>query len=409
MRGGKNVDSLFWLGLNLLTIIILGYFSMMEMAIVSFNKVRLQFFISQGSRSARWLDYLLSHPSRLFGTTLIGVNVAMMLGSEFARKFHASLGINPDWAPLSQVLLVIIFGELAPQFAARRFSEHVALLGASFLYFTSKIMAPLVGLLGSLSKIANRLLGGKETQNDIFLTLEELEKILIGSDEERFSGKGEEFDPVVSNIFRLRNLNAKKAMISLSEVFLLPSHTTVISLRKTLTKPLTWIPIYHHQSDNIVGIVFLRDLVRASDMKRIRDYAVSPWFITENTPLLQVLKQFKKNKAIVAVVIDSKGRAKGILSLDNILDGIFGKLTYQASKVVIDVTVPGTMSLADFNKEFNTNLEEEECETLSELFLKKLDHHPEVGESLFFPPFELTIKESSLLEIKKVLVHTRYG
>lgn len=402
------MDSLYWLTLNIISIVILGFFSMEEMAIVSFNKIRLHFFMTQGSKSAQWLHYLLSHPSRLFGTTLIGVNVAMMLGSEFAREFHASMGLDPDWAPLSQVLLVIIFGELAPQFAARRFSEHVALLGAPILYFTSKAMAPFVWILGVISKGANYLLGGKETHHDLFLTLEELQKILEETEEERPSGKSDEFDTIVSNIFRLRNLTARKAMTPLKEVFSLSSQTTVAYLRKVLHKPLSWIPVYHKSPENVVAIVFLRDLVRAQDTKRIRDYAVSPWFITENTPILQVLKQFRKNKANVAVVIDSQGRAQGILGLDDILDDIFGRLIQPpTSKVIIDVTLHGSMPLTTFNKEFKTTIQEEGCETLADLFLKKLEHHPVVGESLFYPPFELTIKESSFMDIRKVRVTTK--
>ena len=402
------MDSLFWLSLNILTIIILGFFSMEEMGCVSFNKIRLQYYLSQGSRAAACLDYLLSHPSRLFGTTLIGVNVAMMLGSEFSREFHSSLGIDPDWAPLSQVFIVIIFGELAPQFAARRSSEHVALLGAPILYLVSKLMAPLIWMLGIISKTANRLLGGKEVHHDLFLTFEELEKVFEERDDERWGPKGNEYDTVVSNIFRLRNLTAKKAMTPLSEVFILPSHALIASLRKSLSEPYTWIPLYHNHPSNIVGIVFLRDLVRAQDTKQLRDYAISPWFITEQTPILQLLRQFRKNKAMVAVVIDNQGHAKGILSLDDILDDIFGKSSRSpSSKIVVDVTLPGSLTLKAFNEEFKTSLREEECVTLSDLFMKKFDHHPEEGETLYYPPYDLIVKESSLLEIKKVQVRTR--
>lgn len=402
------MDSLTWLLLNLATLVILAFFSMEEMAIVSFNKIRLQFFLAQGSQRAIWLNDLLSNPSRLFGTTLIGVNVAMMLGSEFSREFHASLGIDPDWAPLSQVFLVIVFGELAPQFAARRFSEHVALLGAPLLYFTSKLMAPLIWVLGVISKAANRLLGGKETHHDLFLTLEELQKVLEEKEDERLPEKSDDLNKIIANIFRLRELTAKMAMTPLSEGMALPATATVNHLRRTLTKPATYVPIYHNHPANIIGIVFIRDLVRAQDTRKLRDFSESPWFITENTPLLQVLRQFKKNKAIVACVINFKGAPMGILSLDDLLETIFGRPgPAKSSSLVIDVTVPGKMRLVDFNKEFKTSIQEADCRTLEELFLKKFEQHPEEGESLNYPPFELTVRESTLREIKKIHVRTR--
>ncbi len=115
--------------LNFLSIIMLAFYSMTEMACVSFNKVRLQYYVSKGMKRAIWLNALLQHPSRLFGTTLIGVNIAMFFGSEFSRQFYSSIGLNPDWSPLTQVILVVIFGELAPMFAARRYPEHVSILG----------------------------------------------------------------------------------------------------------------------------------------------------------------------------------------------------------------------------------------------------------------------------------------
>ena len=101
---------------------------MIEMACVSFNKVRLEYYVSKGKKRALWLSFLLHHPAYLFGTTLIGVNVALIIGSECARRFYAALGLNPDLAALTQILLVLIFAEISPMFAGRRYAEHVASL-----------------------------------------------------------------------------------------------------------------------------------------------------------------------------------------------------------------------------------------------------------------------------------------
>ena len=129
----------FFLMLLIVSLVIQGFYSMLEMACVSFNRVRLQYYVSQKNRRAMWLSYLLNNPTRLFGTTLIGVNTAMQFGSECARRFYASLHVSPDWAPLSQVIIVLIFAELAPMFAARRFAENVAMLGIPIIYITSFI------------------------------------------------------------------------------------------------------------------------------------------------------------------------------------------------------------------------------------------------------------------------------
>ncbi len=405
------MDSIFfWFLLNLIATCFLALYSMGEMALVSFNKIRLQFYLKEGSKRAEWLNFLLKNPSRLFGTTLIGVNVAMMFGSEFGREFFSQMGIDPDFAPLFQVPFVIIFGELAPQFAARSFSEHVAILLSPVLYFSSKIMAPFVIILGWISKLANRLLGGHETHHEMFLTLEELQKILEEQEDDRIHGQNRDFDSLVTSIFRLRGKTARKIMTPLNEVFTLSSNTTVAQFRKSLKRPVAFIPIYNKNPQNIIGITFIRDLIRAGETDKVRDYSKAPWFITENTPLLQILKQFQKNSQTVACVLNNKGQAQGFLSLDDLLEDIFGKNyhTHTKARKVIDVTVSGDMTVQKFNKEFGTNLPfDEEEETLSDYLKTHFDHHPEVGESYLVAPYELIVKESTILDIKSIQVKSR--
>ena len=120
--------------LILISVLVEGFFSMLEMACVSFNRVRLQYYVSKKNRRAIWLSSLLKNPARLFGTTLIGVTTALQFGSECARRFYISLDLSPDWAPLSQVIIVLIFAELAPLFAARRYAENVVMLGIPIIF-----------------------------------------------------------------------------------------------------------------------------------------------------------------------------------------------------------------------------------------------------------------------------------
>ncbi|NRA89902.1 MAG: DUF21 domain-containing protein [Simkaniaceae bacterium] len=154
-------DWTFFLLLVVVSLIIQGFYSMLEMASVSFNHVRLQFYVSQGSRRAKWLSYLLKNPTRLFGTTLIGVNTAMQFGSECARRFYSSLELSPDWAPITQIFVVLIFAELSPMFAARRYAENVCMLGIPILYFTSFILRPIVFVLDLICRFVNFLFGVK--------------------------------------------------------------------------------------------------------------------------------------------------------------------------------------------------------------------------------------------------------
>lgn len=403
----------YWLLLNIISIIVLSFYSMFEMACVSFNKVRLQYYVSKGNKQAIWLDYLMHHPSRMFGTTLIGVNIALVSGSEFSRNFHTAIGLDPDLAPLSQILIVVIFGELAPMFAARRFAEHVALLGIPIVYASAKLMTPLLWILGALSKICNFLVGGKESSANIFLSQDELQKILEELDEERpYAGEKEEFNAISTNIFNLGKKEAWQVMEALSAAPKIPSNATVREMKAMIAKTnADYLLVNHRDLNNIIGIAFPRDMIRIADTKRVRDYAKAPWFITQNTQIMQILKQFRYNNQSVAVILDDQGVGVGIIHLYDIMEEIFGKVAVISdkprAKLIIERTFPGNMKVGDFNAQFGVTLSDRVDLTLSELLTETLEHRPEVEESIFLDPFEITVKEASILGVKTVAINTR--
>jgi putative hemolysin len=408
-------SAIYWLIFNLVSIVVLAFYSMIEMACVSFNKIRLQYYVSKGVKQAIWLNYLLQHPSHLFGTTLIGVNIAMVIGSECARQFHSSIGLSPDLAPLSQVILVVIFGELAPMFAARRYPEHVAWLGVPLLYASAKIMSPILFIVSWISKIANLVTGKHEAEENIYLTQEELKKILEEKTDESIGGsESTEFSAITTNIFALRNKNIRQAMQPLNLSTALSSNATIEQMENLLARTKTdFVPLYHREISNIVGIVYPRDALRATENKRIRDYARPPWFVTETTTMTQILKQFRTNNESVAFILDHQGKAIGFATLNDVISEIFGKISYapapqkQLKKLMmIDKTFPGTMTVGEFNKHYHVQLDPNPALTLAELLEEHLGRFPEKGDTIYLAPFELAVKEATLREIKSISVST---
>ena len=406
-----------YLWLILLCLVLQGFFAMIEMACVSFNKIRLQYYVSKGKKRAIWISFLLHHPAYLFGTTLIGVNTGLIVGSECARRFYVSLGLSPDLAPLTQILLVLIFAEIAPMFAGRRFAEHVAMLGIPILYFFSLLFRPLIWTLDALCKGVARLFGQRTPPGGVYLSREELQNV-IEEREETVSSKPafKEFDTVASNIFSLKTKTAKDLMQPLLDVVLAPSYFTIAQMR-TLAKEreIDFLPIYHRNQQNIVAIAFPRDLLRQGDTKKVRECARPPWFIAENSSILHILRQFRRNNQSLAIVLNEKGLASGILTLDQIIDEIFGQsdewLSFEGVlprvfHVLVDRTFPGDTLLQEFNQQFGVHLTYEDAETLQELMTKVLGHPPSKGESVRVDQFELIVEEASILGATEILVRT---
>ncbi len=406
----------FYLFMILVCLAVQGFFAMVEMACVSFNKVRLQYYVSRQNKRALWLSYLLHHPALLFGTTLIGVNTALIVGSECARRFYVALGFSPDWAPLSQIFIVLIFAELAPMFAGRRYAEHVALLGIPILFFFSVILRPVIWLLDVICRAVNRMIG-KPVAAGIYLSREELQNV-IEEREETISTEPvkQEFNTVVANIFALKNKTAKDLMQPITLVPLVPSFCSVGEMREIVrNKHVSFLPIFHRTPQNIVAIAYPRDLLRLSANKRIKDSSRPPWFITETSSILHILKQFRRNNQSLAIVLNDKGLATGVLTLDEVVDEIFGltdewmsyeEIIPRAYHVIVDRTFPSDMRLNEFNKQFNVYLSYQEAETLKELMELALGHPPAKGESVRIDQFELTVEEATLLGPTTILVRT---
>ena len=399
----------FFLIIVVICLMIQGFYAMLEMACVSFNKVRLQYFISKNHRRARWLSYLLNHPAKLFGTTLIGVNAALQLGSEAARRFYESVGLSPDWAPLSHVILVLIFAEIAPLVAGRRYAEHAAMLGVPVLYFSSLVLTPVIWFFDVLCRLSNYLARSPRPAG-LALSREELQKML----EAREETEPEEFTEIVTNIFSLKNKTAKELMEPLKAVQMIPAICTVAEMRSLLTSSYTpYLPIYQREPQNVIAVAYPRDLLRISEDKRVRDYARPPWFITENTSILQILKQFRYNNQSVAVVLNEAGLAMGILTLDAVIDEIFGRSDEWDSfeevaplihDILVERSFPGEMTVAEFNRQFHAHIEALEGETLEELVTRLLGHPPAKGETVHIDQFELTVEEPSLLGAKIISI-----
>lgn len=381
-----------------------GFFSMFEMAAVSFNKIRLEYYVGQKKRRAIWLSYLLKNPSRLFGTTLIMVNTLLQCGSEISRLFYASIGMSPDFAPITQIFIVLIFGELAPMFAARRHPEHVAFLYIPVVIFFSRLLIPIIWVIDKLNRFLHRVFG-KSKDLSLFLSREELQRAFE-------EGHQDSFDQIMGRFFTMKNLRAKALMEPFNTAIQVSSKDTIKTMRSLLQKQYSpFVMVYHQKKENIVAIGYIRDMLLAKDHEKVIDYTKSPWFIIESALVLEILSQFRRNNQSVAVVLGASGKATGLITLNALTDEIFGRSTTifheslaSHSAVHFEKTVSGEMKLKTFNQMFFTELLGHKEKTLSDYLIKQFGHHPVKGEILLINNLEIQVLETSMFSIKLVSV-----
>ncbi len=401
-------DALYWLLLTLTCIFFQALFCMLEMAAVSFNKVRLQYYVIKRNQAAVWLDYLLKSPTRLFGTTLLGVNISLQVGSECSRQFYTAMQLNPDIAPITQVFLVLIFAELAPMFAARKYAENVVMLGIFIVYFSSKLLKPIIWAIHHLSNFVNYLAGLANEENSLFLSRDELQNAIKQCDDIPSSKEHDEFNAIVNNIFTLRSKKANEVMLPLNAVQALPSSCTVAHVQNVLKNCYhPYIPIFHRYRHNIIGIAFPRDLIPVPNNHYVREYIRPPWFVTKQASSNQILRQFRSNNQNIAIVLNKNGHAIGILTLEDVLEEVFGEMDEALEKEgfqknsqtrsVLERTFSGKVKISELNKEFSTQLPLEGNESLEQYLQNYTGHDLEKGEIIRSEGLEFTVLESSLL------------
>jgi putative hemolysin len=385
-----------WLLLMLSAVLVQGFFALFEMASVSIHKIRLQYAAASGERWARWLQYLLQRPARLFGTTLLGINAALQVGSECARRFYESVGLDPDWAPLSQVLLVIVFGELVPLFTARRHPDPIAKTFAPLMAILAYVLTPVIWVFDQLPRLVRRK---RAVVNP--LSREEIRMA--------FEEKPDEFTRAANAIFQLKNQTAGQLMVPLSQAVLFPTNATVRDAREKLrARYVPMLPLYQKSPEHIIGMVAVRDLLPLGDNQPLIEKAKSPWFVTKTTSALQLLEQFRRNNQTAAVILEPSGQACGLLTLDQIVDTLLGPESVEEIDEepvhFISRTLDGSMLVDEFNAQFEADLPG--TGTLEELILSKLDHAPVREETVQVGGYEFTVLEPTVRGIKTLSVRT---
>ncbi|HEV7735908.1 MAG TPA: CNNM domain-containing protein, partial [Chlamydiales bacterium] len=352
-----------------------------------------------------WIHFLLKKPSRLFGTTLLGINAALQVGSESSRRFYESIHIDPDVAPLTQVLIVVLFGELVPMTIARRHPERIAIFLAPLMTALAKLLSPITWAFDQFSRLIHKIIS-KPMETPLFLSREEV----IMTFEEREEGK-DEFNAIVNGVFQLKSLSAAQLMQPIKNIPLFSKEATVEEVRGQfqISQP-PFLLMYHKSQANVVSIVSLRDLFLLAGQQKIALQGRSPWFVAKETSILQILDQFRRNNESVAVILERSGEACGILTLDQIVDAIFGPEEPGSESPLetnfIDRTLEGTMLVADFNLQFHGNLPDSPNRTLNDLVLASMDHPPSRGETFRIGRYEITVLEPSLRGAKLLNICT---
>lgn len=390
--------------LILILLVLSGFFSGSETAFFSLTPLDLRKLHHRGVPT-RKTRILLRHPARLLTTILIGnllVNVAISsIGTSIFIKFIGESGVG--YAVIVITIVLLIFGEVAPKRIAIQKRTSISLFASGILLYMQKYLKPIL-------KIVAKYLSFQETRN---LLSEEEFKDIIDAVHKKGVVKGHERE-MVHAVLEFTDTSVREVMTPRVDIKALPEDLPMeqaINLLKEYRH--SKVPVYRKQIDKVMGILYTKDIMLNSSRSFI-DYIRPVLFVPETKKIDEILGIFQKQNIKIAIVVDEFGGTSGLVTLEDILEEIFGEIYDEYEIIEKNVEKIGTkkyrivgkLPINEFNEYFNSDIaeEEEEYDTISGFIMDRLGKIPLLGEYVEEGGYKLIVENMAGKRITTIIV-----
>lgn len=390
-------------------------FSAAETAITSISRSKIHKLKLEGSARAKLVSELREDKDRLIGALLLGNNAlnisASALATGFAITVFGKEGVA--YATIAMTLIVLVFAEVLPKTYAFRNAEKVSMATAPFVKLTVKTLYPLTIIVQKIVYLIMRLFGVHlHDQSALIPTAEALRGAIELYHMEGAVVKRER--DMLDSILDLGNMEVGSVMIHRKNMVTLSLDQRPSDIiHQMLENSHTRIPLWQGNSDNIVAILHVKDLIKmlrshTGSLDEIDILAITskPWFIPETTLLSEQLHAFRKKRNHFALVVDEYGALEGVITLQDILEEIVGQIgeehheeSTEHDHIKIEgegmYRIGGSVTIRDLNRHFDWSLPDEHASTLAGLIMYEAERLPEEGEVIAFHNFSAEILTKS--------------
>ena len=391
----------------LVCVLLSAAFAGSETALIASSRATMLQLERQGDRRAGIVNRLLEARERLISALLIGNNAVNIIASSLATGvLIAGFGDQGVlYSSLAMTVVIVVFAEVLPKTAAFNDPDRVALVVARPIAWTVRLLGP---VLTAVEALVGWLLRRFGLQADGPAILSAREELRGAVDLLHREGGVEKHDrDMLSGLLDLRDLTVSDVMIHRTEMITINADGPPEEVAKAaLEAAVTRIPLWRGKSDNIIGIVHAKDLLRAihaadGDLAKIDIAAVArpPWFVPDIRPLSEQLKAFRRRKTPLALVVDEYGELMGLVTLEDILEEIVGDISDEHDIAVPgvrrqpdgSVNVDGGVPIRDLNRAMDWNLPDDEATTIAGLVIHEARLIPEPGQTFTFHGFRFRV------------------
>ena len=400
-----------------------AFFSGMEIAYVSSNRVNLEIEKNQSGLIPKTLAIITQNPSRFIATMLIGNNFSLVIYGIFMGQFifdnlpYINLAsLNELYALLIQTTIstfvIMIAAEFIPKVIFQIYSNLFMKIFAVPAYIFYQLFYPITSLVTIISSfILKRFFKVNDISSENSFSKLELENYIESEIENSNENLDTEIE-IFQNALELSEIKARDIMVPRAEVIAIDDLTDLKKVKEILIQTgLSKIPVYKDSIDNIIGYLHSFDFLKKPD--NLKDFILPIEFIPEPMIVNDVLKRLTRQRKSIAVVIDEYGGTSGIITVEDIIEELFGEIEdehdnydYYEKKISENLfEFSARLEIEYLNKMHSLNLPESESyDTLGGLIVFNKEEIPNIDDEIIIDKYSITITEATSSKIEKVLL-----
>jgi Mg2+/Co2+ transporter CorB len=403
-----------------------AFFAGSETALTAVSRARLHQLEKDGARGAKSANLLIANREQLIGALLLGNNVANILSSALATDLFIRLFPETGVAIATVLMtaLVLIFAEVLPKTLAITDTDRLALAAAPAVRIIVIALGPVLNAVQAIVRGTLHIFGlDVDATRPVLSAQEELrgaiavhhmEGQMVSEDRNRLGG-----------LLDLAELEVADVMVHRKKMILANADDpTGEIVAQVLASPYTRIPLWRDDPENIVGVLHAKDLLRAlsaagGDAAKVDVMTLvsPPWFVPETTPLTDQLNAFLQRRGHLALVVDEYGALMGLVTLEDILEEIFGDIKDEHDVATAGVRIQpdgsvvadGAVPIRDLNRLMDWNLSDEEATTIAGFVIHEAQAIPDVGQVFTFHGFKFEILRRQRNQIMSLRVSPPRG
>ncbi len=393
-----------------LLIMVNGFFAASEISLISLRKSRVRHLVKSGSYVAKRVQKLQEEPERFLGTVQIGVTLVSTLAAAIGgviavkhiRPLLAALPVDfiqRGAEPIAVALVVgaityvtIVIGELVPKSLAIRHAEKISFFTSGPVELLSKLFSVVLRVLAFSSNAILRLLNLEKVQESGFISEDEV-KYLI-----REGRKSGVFEPseedLIHSVFRFTDTVVKEVMVPRTDIVAVETGDSLDDILSTMnTKGFSRLPVYSETIDNIIGVVYLKDILPlhiADKPFKLDRVLRKPYIVPPNKNVSVLLKEMREKRIHLALVMDEYGGTDGLVTMEDLIEEIVGDIRDEQEKELREIEeiaanryiVDGKTDIGKVNERLAVQLPEDEFETIGGLVLGLFGKLPAEGDQI---------------------------